>query len=124
MPQIQPSSPTQPDNTGSGANTDRYRGLRRGPAAPLGQLDYVIGGVMIGGFALVAAAAKYRATGVKTFMDSYDGVVYQKDLEPDTPKVFQSMKWYNPDKCWQPTDDQWPSATIVAGDPAKTASAQ
>jgi hypothetical protein len=43
---------------------------------------------MIGGFALVAAPAEYRVTGVKTFMASYDGVVYQKDVGPDTLKVF------------------------------------
>src|SRR6185369_8073968 len=54
----------------------------QGPAAPLGKLDYVIEGVMIGGFALVAAPAQYRVTGVKTFIVSYDGVVYQKDLGP------------------------------------------
>lgn len=46
-----------------------YKVLKgQGPAAPLGQLDYVIEGVMIGGFALVAAPAQYRVTGVKTFM--------------------------------------------------------
>jgi hypothetical protein len=32
----------------------------QGPAAPLGQLDYVVKGLMIGGFALVAAPAQYR----------------------------------------------------------------
>ena len=52
------------------------------PDAPLGQLDYVIEGAMIGGFALVAAPAEYRVTGVDAFMVSYDGIVYQKDLGP------------------------------------------
>ena len=35
---------------------------------------------MIGGFALVAAPADYRVTGVKTFLVSHDGVVYEQDL--------------------------------------------
>ena len=35
---------------------------------------------MIGGFALVAAPAEYRVTGVRTFIVSHDGVVYEKDL--------------------------------------------
>jgi len=77
----------------------------QGPAARLGQLDYVINGVMIGGFALVAAPAEYRSTGVKTFMVSYDGIVYEKDLGPDSLKIVQSMERYNPDKTWHATQD-------------------
>ena len=52
----------------------------QGPAARLGTLNYFIEGVMIGGFAIVAWPADYRVTGVQTFIVSYDGVVYQKDL--------------------------------------------
>jgi hypothetical protein len=74
----------------------------QGPAAPLGQLDYVINGVMIGGFALVAAPAEYGETGVKTFIVSNDGVVYQKDLGPTTLDAFQKMERFNPDKSWTP----------------------
>ena len=81
----------------------------QGPAAPLGKMDFVIEGAMIGGFALAAAPAEYRVTGVKTFIVGYDGVVYQKDLGPDTLKLFQAMELYNPDKTWQPTDDGWPN---------------
>jgi hypothetical protein len=80
----------------------------QGSAAPLGRLDFVIEGAMIGGFALVAAPADYRVTGVKTFIVSYEGVVYQKDLGPDTLKIFKEMELYNPDKSWKPTDDNWP----------------
>jgi Protein of unknown function (DUF2950) len=80
----------------------------QGPNAPLGQLDYVIEGVMIGGFALVAVPAEYRVTGVNTFMVSYDGVVYQKDLGPDSLNIVKNMDRYNPDKTWHITDDNWP----------------
>jgi len=84
-----------------------YKVLKgQGPAAPLGQLDYVIEGAMIGGFALVASPAQYRVTGVKTFMVSYDGVVYEKDLGPDTLEQFKKMERFNPDLSWQPTNDQ------------------
>jgi hypothetical protein len=78
----------------------------QGPAAPLGQIDYVIEGAMIGGFALVAVPAEYRVTGVMTFMVSYDGVVYQKDLGPDSVNVVKKMERYNPDKTWRRTDDE------------------
>jgi hypothetical protein len=74
----------------------------QGPAAPLGQLDYLIKGVMIGGFALVASPAQYRNTGVKTFMVSQDGVVYEKDLGPKTLELFQTIDRFNPDKTWTP----------------------
>ena len=74
----------------------------QGPAAPLGELDFVVKGVMIGGFALVAAPAEYRVTGVKTFIVSHDGIVYQKDLGPGTLNEFKKMERFNPDKSWTP----------------------
>lgn len=78
----------------------------QGPAAPLGQMDFLVENVMIGGFALAAAPAQYRVTGVQTFIVSHDGIVYQKDLGPDTLNIFRAMDRYNPDKTWTPTDDE------------------
>ncbi len=77
----------------------------QGPAAAMGEMDFMVGGAMIGGFALAAAPAEYRVTGVMTFMVGPDGVVYEKDLGPDTLKTFQSMDRYNPDKTWKETED-------------------
>ena len=77
----------------------------QGPNAPMGEMDFVVGGAMIGGFALAAAPAEYRVTGVQTFIVGPDGVVYEKDLGPDTLKTFQSMDKYNPDKTWKVTED-------------------
>src|SRR6266480_2054655 len=51
----------------------------QGPAAPMGEMDFVVGGAMIGGFALAAAPAEYRVTGVQTFIVGPDGVVYEKN---------------------------------------------
>ena len=79
----------------------------QGPAAPLGQLDFVIKGAMIGGFALAAAPAEYQVTGVKTFIVSHTGIVYEKDLGPDTLEAFQKLELFNPDESWTPTDDEW-----------------
>lgn len=81
----------------------------QGPAARLGELDYVINGIMIGGFALVAVPSEYRVTGVKTFIVSYDGIVYQKDLGPSSLDLAKKMERYNPDKSWHPTNDEWPA---------------
>jgi len=77
----------------------------QGPAAAMGEMDFMVGGTMIGGFALAAAPAEYRVTGVMTFIVGPDGVVYEKDLGPDTLKTFQSMDKYNPDKAWKVTED-------------------
>ena len=74
----------------------------QGPAAPLGEMDYVVKGVMIGGFALVAAPAEYGVTGVRSFIVSQDGVVYDKDLGPATMDVFEGMERFNPDQSWHP----------------------
>jgi hypothetical protein len=85
----------------------------QGPAAPMGRLDYVIQGAMIGGFALIAAPAEYRVTGVKTFICNQDGIVYQKDMGADTLNTAKKIELYNPDKTWHRTNDEWPSAALV-----------
>src|ERR1700757_1858476 len=80
----------------------------QGPAAALGLMDFVVRDVMIGGFALVAAPAEYGVTGVKTFIVSHDGVVYEKDFGPTTLDEFKNMERFNPDKSWTPvpTEDE------------------
>ena len=79
----------------------------QGPDAPLGKMDFVVKGVMIGGFALVAVPADYRVTGVKTFIVSYTGIVHEKDLGPDSLNIVKKMELYNPDRTWRPTDASW-----------------
>ena len=78
----------------------------QGPAAPLGEMDYVVKGIMIGGFALVAVPAEYAVTGVRSFIVSQDGVVYEKDLGPKSLDEFQKMERFNPDKSWNPVSDE------------------
>ncbi len=83
-----------------------YKVLKgQGPDAPLGEMDYVVKGLMIGGFALIAAPAEYGETGIDTFIVSQDGVVYQKDLGPETLKEFQKIERFNPDRSWTPVPD-------------------
>jgi hypothetical protein len=78
----------------------------QGPAAPLGEMDFVVKNLMIGGFALIAFPAQYRSTGVQTFMVSHDGVVYQKDLGPNTIEIARGIERFNPDKTWTPVLEQ------------------
>jgi hypothetical protein len=77
----------------------------QGPDAPLGDMDYVVKGVMIGGFALVATPAEYAVTGVRSFIVSQDGIVYEKDLGPKSLDEFQKMERFNPDKSWSPASE-------------------
>jgi hypothetical protein len=78
----------------------------QGPDAPLGEMNFVVKDIMIGGFALVAAPAEYAVTGVKTFIVSDDGVVYEKDFGNKTLNEFMKMELFNPDKSWTPVLDQ------------------
>jgi hypothetical protein len=78
-----------------------YRILRaQGPDAPGGAYDYVVRGKMIGGFALVAYPASWGNSGVMTFMVNHDGVVYQKDLGPDTAAAARAITRFDPDGTW------------------------
>jgi len=74
----------------------------QGPAAPLGEMDFMVKGAMIGGFALVAVPAQYKVTGVMTFMVGSNGVVYQKDNGKNSLDLFKKMERFNPDKTWTP----------------------
>lgn len=72
----------------------------QGKDAPGGAYDYLAHGRMMGGFALVAHPAQYGVSGVMTFIVNQDGVVYQKDLGPDSAAIARAMKEFNPDSTW------------------------
>ena len=55
---------------------------------------------MRAGFALVAWPIQYGETGVTSFMISHDGVLYQKDLGPNSAAIAREMKAFNPDASW------------------------
>lgn len=79
---------------------------QQGPAAPGGAMSYVVNGKMIGGFALVAYPATYRNSGVMTFIVNHAGVVYQKDLGPQTAALAEKMTAFNPDSTWKAVSPQ------------------
>jgi hypothetical protein len=79
---------------------------RQGKNVPGGEYNYIINGNMVGGFALVAFPSNWGKSGVMTFIVNQRGKVYQKNLGPDTMKIAQEMKSYNPDKTWTPVKEQ------------------
>ena len=77
---------------------------RQGPRAAGGEVDYVVRGKMIGGFALVAYPAEYGNSGVMTFVVNYSGTIFQKDLGERTARIAERMSAFNPDQTWKKVD--------------------
>ena len=73
----------------------------QGKNAPGGAYDYVIGGKLLGGFAVVAYPATYGSSGVMTFVVNHEGVVHEKDLGASTAAVAGALTRYDPDKTWR-----------------------
>ena len=78
----------------------------QGPAARDGEYDYITRGYMIAGFALVAFPAQYGVSGVMTFIVNHDGIVYEKDLGPNTRSTAFAMRKFNPDDTWKKAEIQ------------------
>lgn len=76
----------------------------QGNNAEGGEKNYLVNGKMVDGFAFVAYPAAYRSTGVMTFIVNQNGIVYQKDLGPDTEKIANAMSEYDPDSTWERAD--------------------
>ena len=77
----------------------------QGPDAKGGAYDYMAGGKMIGGFALIAWPATYGNSGVMTFVVNHDGIVFEKDLGPGTEAAAQKISKFNPDKTWKVVEE-------------------
>ena len=72
----------------------------QGPSAPGGAYDYLIGGKMTRGFALVAWPVRYGDSGVMSFMISHDGEIFSKNLGPNGDKIALKMTRFDPDSSW------------------------
>jgi hypothetical protein len=84
----------------------RYRVLTsQGENIAGGAYDYVINGNMLAGFALIATPVRYGETGIKTFVVSHNGGVYEKDLGEDTEKLAAEITSFNPDQSWELVED-------------------
>ena len=54
---------------------------------------------------MLAAPAEYGVIGVKSFIASQNGVVYEKDFGPGTLDEFMRLDRFNPDKTWTPVPE-------------------
>ena len=73
----------------------------QGVDAPGGAQDYLVKGKMIGGFAVIAHPARYGVSGVMSFLVNHDGVIYEKDLGPNTETVAAGIMTFNPGAGWK-----------------------
>ncbi len=72
----------------------------QGNNAPGGEINYIKDGKMVAGFGLLAYPARYGVSGVMTFMVNQTGIVYEKNLGPETEEVAKAITKYDPDKTW------------------------
>jgi hypothetical protein len=74
---------------------------RQGPAAPGGAMDFVVDGRMIGGFGVLAVPARHGETGIMSFLVSHDGVVWERNLGPETARLAAAITAFDPGPGWQ-----------------------
>ena len=55
---------------------------------------------MIGGFAMIAWPAEYGGSGIKTFIVSHNGNIYEQDLGSNTTAIAKEITSFNPDPSW------------------------
>jgi hypothetical protein len=77
----------------------------QGPHAPGGEHSYLDNGVMTKGYAMIAWPANYGSTGIMTFFVDKTGIVYQKDLGPNTERIAAAYTAYDPDATWKPVSE-------------------
>lgn len=110
-----PESPLGPvlataQSLGQGGSNHGYYGYRfrmlyaQGPNARGGAYDYLVNGRMMGGFAVIAWPVKWGDTGIMTFMVNQDGIVYERDLGPDTEAKAAAITSFDPGKDWDKAD--------------------
>ena len=92
--------------TDSGAAHKQFKGYyyriltKQGEDAKGGAQDYIVNGRMTRGFAVLAYPVRYRDSGIMSFIAGTDGLVYQKDLGPQTADVAATLADYNPGNGW------------------------
>lgn len=72
----------------------------QGPSAHGGAYSYLIGERMKSGFALIAWPAEYGDSAVMSFMISHNGVIYEKNLGPESDQLAEKIQLFDPDSSW------------------------
>lgn len=82
-----------------------YRILQgQSPAAPGGEMSYLVNGNMVSGHALLAVPAAYGESGVHSFLVAENGEVLEADLGEETLVQAAEITVYDPQEDWAPVD--------------------
>jgi hypothetical protein len=73
----------------------------QGTNAPGGARSYLVAGRMTRGFALIAYPARFGDSGVMTFIVDQNGIVFEKNLGPQTTRRSREIAEYDPDPSWR-----------------------
>lgn len=91
-----------PAKPGLGYHGYRFRILTgQGPAAPGGARSYLIGKRLVSGFAVIAWPVSYGSSGVMSFIANQSGMLYERDLGPQTAEAVAAIKVFDPGEGWQ-----------------------
>lgn len=72
----------------------------QGKNAPGGAMSYAKGSKW-DGFAIVAWPVEYGSSGIKSFMISHHGILFENDLGEDSDRIARGMKAFDPDPSWK-----------------------
>jgi hypothetical protein len=72
----------------------------QGANASGGAKSYVHAGHMTQGFALLAYPATFGDSGVMTFIVNQNGIVFEKNLGPETARIARGIAQFDPDSSW------------------------
>jgi hypothetical protein len=77
----------------------------QGTSAPGGPINYIDNGILSKGFAVIAWPAEYGNSGIATFIVNHQGIIYARDLGPDTAKIASGITSFDPTAEWTPVKD-------------------
>lgn len=77
----------------------------QGHDADGGAYSYMLDNKMQSGFALIAWPAEYGQSGIMSFMISHHGVLYEKNLGPDSTLRVEQIQTFNPDSSWVKSEE-------------------
>jgi hypothetical protein len=90
-----------PENPEWGYHGYRFRILTsQGPHASGGSRDYMLGGRLLTGFALIGWPVEYGTTGVMSFMVNHEGRLVERDLGLETTEAVADIQSYDPGPGW------------------------
>lgn len=96
------SDASRPNQSEDGYNGYRFKLLTaQGRHAQSGAMNYVVDGKLFGGFAVIAWPVRYGDTGVMTFMVNHLGIVYERNLGPQTDTKASGIHTFDPAPGWR-----------------------